>query len=167
MAFWRTFLEELSWKKSLLLKSSMLSMGVVGVIWIGWPPTPNGKPGHVLSTVVVSKPQEFRSVYDVPPAADLTQEQTFKFAESNSQKRNRQGDPVGLFVNLNSSSQKELEALPGIGSVLAGRIVTYRSTNGNFRDIGELVNVSGIGMKRLQRLQPFVKVEATVETPGS
>jgi competence protein ComEA len=64
-----------------------------------------------------------------------------------------------MLVDLNGSSRMELEALPGIGMVLADRIVSYRSTYGGFQRVGDLVNVSGIGEKRLKRLEPFVTVE--------
>jgi competence protein ComEA len=56
----------------------------------------------------------------------------------------------------------ELETLPGIGVVLAERIVAYRSIHGAFRQINDLANVSGIGEKRLRRLEPFVTVQAVV-----
>ena len=60
----------------------------------------------------------------------------------------------------------ELEALPGIGMVLADRIVAYRSTHGGFQYVGDLMNVSGIGEIRLRRLEPFVTVETIVREIG-
>ena len=72
-----------------------------------------------------------------------------------------------LLVDLNGSSRMELEALPGIGMVLADRIVSYRSTYGGFQYVGDLVNVSGIGEKRLRWLEPFVTVETLVRDIGS
>lgn len=50
-------------------------------------------------------------------------------------------------VNLNRSSQAELESLPGVGPALAGRIIDYREQNGGFRAIEDLKNVGGIGDK--------------------
>jgi competence protein ComEA len=72
-----------------------------------------------------------------------------------------------LLVDLNRSSRMELETLPGIGMVLADRIVAYRSTNGGFQHVGDLVNVSGIGEKRLRRLEPFVTVQTIVRDIAS
>ena len=74
---------------------------------------------------------------------------------------------VPLLVDLNGSSRMELETLPGIGMVLADRIVAYRSIHGAFRQIKDLVNVSGIGEKRLRRLEPLVTVQAIVGDIGS
>ena len=50
-----------------------------------------------------------------------------------------------LFLDINSASAEELEKLKGIGPVLAKAIVDYRSENGGFRNIDELLLVSGIG----------------------
>ena len=48
-------------------------------------------------------------------------------------------------TNLNTASHKELVNIPGIGDVLAGRILQYRETHGKFKNLEELKNVSGIG----------------------
>ena len=50
-------------------------------------------------------------------------------------------------LNLNTASVKELAELPGIGPVLAERIVEYRRTNGRFRFPYEIMNVAGIDEK--------------------
>jgi competence protein ComEA len=54
-------------------------------------------------------------------------------------------------LDLNAATPAELEALPGIGPALAGRIVDYRGSHGPFRDVRELLNVSGVGEKTLAR----------------
>jgi len=67
------------------------------------------------------------------------------------------GDPSGL-VNLNSATQAELEALPGIGPSLAGSIVTERERRGGFRSVNELRDVRGIGEKRFADLKDKVTI---------
>ena len=61
-------------------------------------------------------------------------------------------------VDLNQSSVKELQALPGIGPVLAERIRRYRREKGRFTSIEEITNVRGIGEKRFARLRPYIAV---------
>lgn len=62
-------------------------------------------------------------------------------------------------VSVNAATAAELEAVPGIGPVLASRIVAYREANGPFRDVEGLIEVSGIGPRTLERLAPHLTVE--------
>ncbi|MBM4405643.1 MAG: ComEA family DNA-binding protein [Chloroflexi bacterium] len=61
-------------------------------------------------------------------------------------------------VNLNTATQQELEALPGIGPVLAKAILDHRARLGRFTSVEQLLDVSGIGPTTLARLRPFVDV---------
>ena len=61
-------------------------------------------------------------------------------------------------VNINTASKRELDALPGIGEVLAQRIIDYRSANGPFSTVDELTKVKGIGAKTLEKLKPYATV---------
>ena len=67
-----------------------------------------------------------------------------------------QGDQA--LVNLNSATLDQLETLPGIGPALGQRIIDYRDQHGPFRSVDDLLNVSGIGEKRLADLRPKVTV---------
>ena len=62
----------------------------------------------------------------------------------------------GRRIHINSASQAELEALPGIGPATARRIIEYREQVGEFNDLADLDQVSGIGPKTLESLQDQV-----------
>lgn len=57
-------------------------------------------------------------------------------------------------VNINRATKAEFDSLVGIGPVIAGKIVTYRNQNGSFMAIEDLLKVSGIGAKTLERIRP-------------
>jgi competence protein ComEA len=61
-------------------------------------------------------------------------------------------------VNLNTATLDQLESLPGIGPALGQRIIDYRTQHGPFASVDDLVDVSGIGEKRLEDLRPLVTV---------
>lgn len=61
-------------------------------------------------------------------------------------------------LDINTAEAADFEALPGIGQVLAQRIVDYRDTNGPFSSVADLVNVEGIGEKKLTALLDYITV---------
>ena len=63
-----------------------------------------------------------------------------------------------LKVDLNRAGIEELVRLPGVGKIVAERIVNYRNENGAFEAPEELMNVRGIGEKTYLKLKPYVTV---------
>jgi competence protein ComEA len=68
------------------------------------------------------------------------------------------GGATSSKVNVNSASAVELEALPGIGGVIAQEIVDYRTANGPFGSVDDLLDVSGIGEVTLENIRDLVTV---------
>ena len=64
--------------------------------------------------------------------------------------------PGGSVVNLNTADAAQLEELPGIGPVLAARILEHRDSIGGFTEMGQLRDVPGIGEKTFQSLAQLV-----------
>jgi len=65
---------------------------------------------------------------------------------------------AGALVNINTANQYELESLPGIGSVRAKAIIAYRTENGFFLAIEDLIKVDGIGVTTFNELQQLITV---------
>jgi competence protein ComEA len=61
-------------------------------------------------------------------------------------------------LDLNTGTVESFDTLPGVGPVLAGRIVAWRAEHGRFTSVDELGEVPGIGPKALERLRPLVRV---------
>jgi competence protein ComEA len=60
-------------------------------------------------------------------------------------------------LDLNTATAEQLDTLPGVGEVTAGRIVTYRSAH-PFTTVDELLEVPGIGQRRFEQLKDLVTV---------
>jgi competence ComEA-like helix-hairpin-helix protein len=67
-------------------------------------------------------------------------------------------DPAGPPLDLNLATLADLMRLPGVGPVLARRILETRETVGRFGAVDDLVGVRGVGAAKLERLRPFIGV---------
>lgn len=62
-------------------------------------------------------------------------------------------------INLNKADENELQNLPGIGPSKAAAIMEYRETNGPFKSVEDLKNISGIGDKTFDKLKDLISVQ--------
>lgn len=67
-------------------------------------------------------------------------------------------ETVSFPVNINTADADTLTALPGIGRVLAERILAYRQQNGSFRAVEEITKVEGIGEKKAEAILELITV---------
>lgn len=67
-------------------------------------------------------------------------------------------EEVSFPLDINQADSQALQALPGIGEVLAGRIIAYRDENGPFSSPDQLMNVEGIGEKRLEAILDYITI---------
>ncbi|OGW66372.1 MAG: hypothetical protein A3H49_05530 [Nitrospirae bacterium RIFCSPLOWO2_02_FULL_62_14] len=116
--------------KSLSVKFSMLAATVAVVLWIGWP-VPQEATIPVQPAAV---PAPVQPVATVSPAK----------AESK--------------IDINRASADELQVLPGVGPVLAQRMVEWRKAHGRYRTVEDLQGVKGIGKKRMEQLRSLITV---------
>ena len=61
-------------------------------------------------------------------------------------------------ININTDSEKELQKLPRIGPAMSKRIIEYRNSHGNFKNVDDLLHVKGICKKTLEKLKPFLVI---------
>lgn len=149
---------------SLLLKLGMLAATMGVVLWIGW---------TVPTTLTRPADGGIPSGSDVPsgpPAAGAGSLGSASAAPTRSVPPQQRAPVVGgkqerLKLDLNRASAQEIEELPGIGPVLAERIVDYRKSGKTFRTVDDLRAVKGIGKKKFERIRALVTVTPTVAQP--
>ncbi|NQZ52973.1 MAG: helix-hairpin-helix domain-containing protein [Piscirickettsiaceae bacterium] len=61
-------------------------------------------------------------------------------------------------ININTASKTELQMLKGIGDATADAIIKYREENGDFKTVDALINVKGIGNKKVEKLADKITV---------
>lgn len=59
-------------------------------------------------------------------------------------------------LDINTATKAQLMELPGIGEVLADRIIVFRTNNGSFSTVDELLNIEGIGNAKLQQIKIYI-----------
>jgi competence protein ComEA len=94
--------------------------------------------------------QMILSYAGVQPDADLNRIEVYVASQNDEESPQK--------IDVNRAEPWLLEALPGIGAVTAQRIVDYRSQNGPFRAVEELLQVSGIGEATFQKIKDYVTV---------
>ncbi len=78
-------------------------------------------------------------------------------SENGVAKEEKAGSDILLKVNINTADKMTLQQLPGIGPVLAGRIIEYREANGRFDTDKDLAEVKGIGKMKLAKIRGYIE----------
>ena len=80
--------------------------------------------------------------------------------ETNARVRGPSADsPSGMVININTASASDLEKLPGVGKVLAERIVEHREHYGAFRRAEHLLMVRGVSDRKFREIQQMLTVD--------
>jgi competence protein ComEA len=144
--------------KSLAIKSGMLVTTVLLVLWMGWPVS------HDLPTLAgvqagEDEREETAERRDEPHTAPQATVATTSSIPTGARSQGKQGK-----LDLNRATAEELQHLPGIGPVLAQRVIEQRTTHGAFHTVDGLRNVKGIGKKRMDQLRPLVVVDVVTKS---
>jgi len=143
--------------QSLLIKLGMLAGTIAVVFWIGWTvPAAHDEGATATSPTSQSAPTSpgLGSVV-AHDAATPTPSPKSPAREALLKASSR--------LDLNRATATDFESLPGIGPVLAKRIVEYRTANGSFRTVDDLKRVKGIGAKKFAKVRPLLNITPTTE----
>jgi competence protein ComEA len=147
---------------SLIIKLGMFAATMGVVFWIGW----------TLPTTFDREHNRLAESFEGPPEAEVSSDSEHRTTESHTSvasltdqaptaaasKRFHQG-----LLDLNRATDKDFDALPGVGPKLAEQIMKYRESVGIFRSRDEVRAVKGIGKKKFERIRPLVTVTPDAE----
>ena len=120
------------------------------------------QPNADLASINLAQRVQDEAQYHVPrlgePTPALTSAPAQRASIPNDIPPPQGGRASPSLIDLNTATAQELELLPGIGPVMAGRIITYREANGPFTSLDDVENVPGIGPKTLESIRPLATV---------
>ncbi|MEQ8771202.1 MAG: ComEA family DNA-binding protein [Phycisphaerales bacterium] len=139
----------------------------VGLVWAlaGRAPLPQAPPSQPAIAAPIAAPEtehEPAARAEPTPATPVAEPDPTESAPADTwfaQPDPAPANTLALRVNLNQATPEELELLPGIGPVLAQRIVDERARNGRFTSLLDFQRVPGIGEKTAANLAPHVRFD--------
>ncbi len=143
--------------RSILIKLSMLITTIGAVLALGWPwsePQPNDQ---VVSHDKVESPVKVEVAKDRQFVKDRKGYSLHPTTHTRANLKAPESLPSESQVDVNNSTARQLEALPGIGRVIAQRIIERRSSVGEFHSPDDLRSVKGLGPKRIDKLRPLIR----------
>lgn len=93
---------------------------------------------------------------DQPLTVSVAEEPAREFSHPDTSGREQQEENAGDLLNINEANSEQLRTLPGIGPAYARRIIEWRDENGAFTSKDQLLEIKGIGEKRLAQIKPLI-----------
>lgn len=166
------FLEKLQISKSERVAVSVLMVLVVilGSFYLIWTPAPQYSEAEYAELKIVfdersreinEEREAILARYEPLEAETQNYEPEVKTAVVPSdtippQKNDDESRASGNLININSATEVQLQKLPGIGPAYSKRIVEWRKENGEFTSVNQLLEIKGIGEKRLANIKPLI-----------
>ena len=166
------FLEKLQISKSERISVSVLMVIVIctGSLTLFWSPGPHYSEEEYarLENIFEEKSRELRQDREVILARYEPLKDESEIVKMDEQPEMVLTDTIpppakesetnrsGNLVNINSASASQLQELPGIGPAYSKRIVEWRNENGRFTSVEQLLEIKGIGEKRLAGIRPLI-----------
>jgi competence protein ComEA len=136
----------------------LLTLGTLWDLWCAAHNSAHAREGAASATSdIAAEPESARvSSSEAPANAAPADRGAPHPARAPAEKGGRGKRPPARPLDLNTADAEALHQLPGIGPVLASRIVAYRQANGAFGSVDELRAVRGIGPRLFERIRPYV-----------
>ncbi len=100
------------------------------------------------------------SVNDLERKKIASQHELLDFTKEKLQERNvKKKSSVQKVININTANKEELTQLPGFGEKTAAAVIDYRLKHGKLKNIEELLNIKGIGKKKIEKIKSLVTIE--------
>jgi competence ComEA-like helix-hairpin-helix protein len=137
---------------------------MLGTLWDLWCAAHNGVHAGAGAAsgpeAIAARPDSARAPASEAPADAASADRgTPQAAPATAEKSGRGKRPPAQPLDLNTADAEALHQLPGVGPVLASRIVAYRRANGAFGSVDELRAVRGIGPRLFERIRHYVRTD--------
>ncbi|MDZ7718159.1 MAG: helix-hairpin-helix domain-containing protein [Balneolaceae bacterium] len=93
---------------------------------------------------------------DLPVSISVRNEESPSINLSDTTQQTDEKNEVAEIININTATNERLQELPGVGPAYAERIINWRKENGSFTSKDQLLEIKGIGDKRLARIKPLI-----------
>lgn len=155
---------------SFLGKMAILVVGGGCVWWIGWPEASRYadhserfefvQQGTFPHPKLEAFSEGIRRLELVVPERGRTTEGVLPQSRKATETEGLAEPVQSTVLDINEAAEGDLERLPGVGPVLAKRIIAYRKANGPFQHFEDLERVAGIGEKRMKQLRHLVTMKS-------
>lgn len=99
----------------------------------------------------------YKPTRDVPVAISVrVEEESTALNLADTTEQAEKPEETAEIININTATNQQLQELPGVGPAYAERILTWRKENGAFTSKDQLLEIKGIGEKRLARIIPLI-----------
>lgn len=112
--------------------------------------------GYIIGYNSLRRIDYVKNIADSAAVVNFKDETTDVIAERNG---NAELTALGYKININTADTVELMLLDGIGEEIARRIIEHRERIGGFDSVDRLLEVKGIGKKRLENIREFVTID--------
>lgn len=113
---------------------------------------------RINDALLKAEPLENADLLPLNLAMFLEDEQDIFVPFIDEEEQGNQDSDGDNIISINKASADDLELVPGIGPVMAENIIEYRKSVIRFQNIEDLLNVSGIGEKTLEKMRPYIKL---------